>query len=183
MRAMTRPLVLGLVLVGVTGAVILSRRKKEEDGEPLGGLGDPEVHVRGDGVQASMSYVAERARARAIMAKAPPGKRFDGTGSYAVLPVTRRAAKAYLTGSYGQALKWAAQNASGFVPYAVVQVTSMVDWRVCQDRGDVGCGPSQVVAYVDTNGQVTQGEAASMPDVWTMKMCAGGDRMVPELGY
>jgi hypothetical protein len=180
---MTKPLVFGILFgaaLGVTGTLVIIARRRPD---VLNGLGDPEVQVRQDGTEAAVSYVHERARARTLMSKNPPGVRFSGTGSYAVLPVTRRGAQAYLTGDYGKAIQWAKQNASGFVPYAVVQVTSMVDWRVCQDRGDVACGPSRVVAYVDTQGRVTQGKATPMPDAWTMKMCAGGDRMVPELGY
>lgn len=182
---MDRSLLLGLTLGGAIGAAglayVISRRRPDA----LQGLGDYEVHTARDGTQDATNFAREVVRANAIMKAQPPQPRFANTGFFAVLPVTRRNSRAYLIQRWEKAVQVAQQNASGFVPYVVIQVLDQTDWRMCEDRKDVGCGPSRVVAYALPNGTVLKSKAAPMPvpPEWVIHWDAGGDRMVPELGY
>jgi hypothetical protein len=183
--------ILGLLFgaaVGAAGALVVLKRR-EETSQPVQGLGDPEVHTRSAGTMKRLSMARERQRAHEIMKRNPLGVRYTaigGTGTYAVRPVTRPKAQAYLMDTFAEALAVARQNASGFVPYVVIQVEALTDWRTCQDRRDVGCGTANAVAYVDEKGNVQKTTKVMMiPE--TMQMMNAeqvvSPALVPELGF
>jgi hypothetical protein len=174
----------GTVVVGTV--VVL---KQTSDAASVDGLGDPEVHTRSAGTMKQMSYARERVQAKEIMRKQGLGVRYTsprGTGTFAVRPVTRPKARAYLLDSFQAALAVARENASGYIPYVVIQVEALTDWRSCQDRRSVGCGTANPVAYVDEHGHVTKTQRTkAVPPTMEMlpRVAVVSPALVPELGY